>query len=155
MDIEHNVEKIIIENIELLNYDKVLFFFRDKINVLKVSNNYNGKNQIDYNIINNFLENIESQPNIYGILTKFPNETNWKLHYIGQRKSKDIKQRLYQHLIKKHQNTGAQLDKVNIELMKEKEIGIKLMSILPDELRHYYEERLLKDIDSLDWNIQK
>ncbi|AOW16725.1 hypothetical protein LPB03_04255 [Polaribacter vadi] len=60
------------------------------------------------------------------------NKKEWELKYIGQRKSKFIKDRLRQHLFKKHNKTGTQLDKVLLELKKVNEIGIKLFSVIPD-----------------------
>jgi hypothetical protein len=147
------IENIIIENQEILSYSKALNYFKEKQNVLKISENINGQNVINFSIVNNFINGLEIKPNIYGLLTKNVNDEIWTLRYIGQRKSKDIKQRLYQHLLKKHINTGAQLNKINSELAIGKEIGIKLLCVYPDELRQYYEEKLIKDI-KLDWNIQ-
>ncbi|WP_268845966.1 hypothetical protein [Flavobacterium aestivum] len=147
------IENIIIENQEVLYYSKALNYFTDKQNVLKISENINGENVINFSIVNNYINDLEFKPNVYGLLTRDVNEENWKLRYIGQRKSKDIKQRLCQHLKKKHIKTGAQLNKIKSELVIGKEIGIKLLSIYPDELRQYYEEKLITDLQ-LDWNIQ-
>jgi hypothetical protein len=138
----------------LLHYDKVLNYFNDKNNVLNVTIKKGKSLGIDFHIIKDFIDKMTNKPNVYGLLTK-TNGSDWKLRYIGQRKAKDITQRLKHHLIKKHQKTGAQLDKVKNELELNVQIGIKLTSVLPDQLRHYYEEKLLQDIKTLDWNIQK
>ena len=144
----------IINDSLLLHYDKVLQFFKDKENVLNVTIEKDKELKIDFDILSDFIDKMPNKPNIYGLLTK-TSGADWKLRYVGQRKAKDIKQRLKHHLIKKHQKTGAQLDKVKKELESNVQLGIKLTCILPDQLRHYYEEKLLHDIKTLDWNIQK
>lgn len=144
----------IINDNFLLHYNKVLQYFNDKNNVLNITVMNGGNLEIDFNVIKDFIDKMSDKPNLYGLLTK-TNGSDWNLRYVGQRKAKDITQRLRQHLIKKNQKTGAQLDKVKKELNSNVQLGIKLTSISPDELRHYYEEKLLKDIETLDWNIQK
>lgn len=144
----------VTNNLGMLSYDKMLEYFKDKNNVLNVTIKNDGGLDIDFNIIKSFIDKMSSKPNIYGLLTK-TDGSDWNLRYVGQRKAKDIKQRLKQHLIKKDQKTGAQLDKVKKELKSNVQLGIKLASVLPDELRHFYEEKLLQDIETLDWNIQK
>lgn len=144
-----------IENhLELLHYPKVLSYFKDFSNVLNVTTTINGEKSIDFETITKLIDSLSAQPNLYGLCTKEIDAAQWDLRYIGQRKAKDIKQRLYQHLIKKHEDTGAQLDQITTELRKGNLVGIKLLCVVPDELRHYYEELLLKDITT-DWNINK
>jgi len=144
----------VINDSKLLEYNKVLKYFIDTTNVLNVTVKNKNSLEIDFNIIRAFIENMPTKPNIYGLLTKTSN-SQWKLRYVGQRKSKDITQRLRQHLITKHSKTGSQLEKVIKELKNDVQLGIKLISVMPDELRHYYEEKLLRDIKTLDWNIKK
>ena len=139
---------------ELLDYNKVLEYFQDNKNVLNVTVIKDTNLEIDFNIIKDFINKMSNRPNLYGLLTK-TFESDWNLRYIGQRKAKEITQRLRTHLIYKNQKTGAQLDKVKNELNSNVQIGIKLICILPDELRHYYEEKLLNEIKTLDWNIHK
>ena len=150
-----NPKMIKIQNdVQILHYDQVHDFFADKTMALNVTTNQNESLEINFDIITNFIDGMITQPNLYGLLTS-PNGRQWQLRYIGQRKAKGIKQRMYQHLVKKHKNTGAQLEKVKKELNDGKYIGVKLASVTPDELRHYYEEKLLQDIPALDWNVQR
>jgi|LakMenEpi03Aug12_release.lakeMendotaPanAssembly.Ray.scaffolds.fasta_scaffold880501_1 hypothetical protein len=150
-----NPEYININNDStLLQYDKVLKYFSDTKNVLNTTVKNEDYLEIDFNIVRDFIEKMTTKPNIYGLLTKKDN-SEWELRYVGQRKSNDITQRLRQHLITKHERTGSQLEKVKKELESNIQVGIKLTSVLPDKLRHYYEEKLLHDIQTLDWNIQK
>ncbi len=145
------IERIIIPENDILKYNKIEKYFNDKNNVLKVSKN----NKIEFELIQNLIDNSEFKPNLYGILIKELNSEEWELKYIGQRKSKFIKDRLRQHLIKKHIKTGAQLDNVNRSLKIGRQIGIKLFAVEPDELRQYYEQKLLQNIQNVNWNKQK
>ncbi len=139
---------------KLLQYDKVLAYFSDTANALNVTIKNEDYLEVDFSIVKEFIENMTNKPNIYGLLTK-SNNSDWKLRYVGQRKSKDITQRLRQHLIYRNKKTGSQLEKVKNELQANVQIGIKLTSVQQDKLRHYYEEKLLQDFQTLDWNIQK
>ena len=136
---------------EDLNYNSVLNHFANNSNVLKISVN----NHIDFSIVTNFIKIAENKPNLYGILIKIPNGKKWDLKYIGQRKSKYIRDRLRQHLVKHHPKTGAQLKKVLIELEKGMEIGIILFAVKPDELRQYYEQKLIVNSKAELWNYQR
>lgn len=138
----------------LLEYNKVLKYFMDTTNVLNITVKNKNSLEINFNLIRDFIENMTTKPNIYGLLTKTSN-SKWELRYVGQRKSKDITQRLRQHLITKHSKTGSQLEKVKKELKTDLQIGVKLISVMPNELRHYYEVKLLQDIKTIDWNINK
>ncbi|AVR46025.1 hypothetical protein C7S20_12600 [Christiangramia fulva] len=144
------IGKLIIPENDVLNYQEVENYFNNNQNILQVSKN----KEIDFSIISKLINDSFPKPNIYGIFIKDSEEVEWTLKYIGQRKSKYIKDRLRQHLIKKHKRTGAQFDRVKIELKAGKEIGIKLYSIKPDELRQFYEQKLLNNLDCL-WNCQR
>ncbi len=141
---------------DLLDIDKVNSFFLDKTEVLKVSES--GKINFDI-IVDYFKSNYkrrDNRPNLYGLLTKEPNIKDWQLRYVGQTKAKDIRQRLRAHLFKRNNRTGAKLASVNNALENGLEIGIKLMIINPEELRSYYEAKLLNLQElNLDWNIHK
>lgn len=146
----NKIGRLIISKNEILKYSEVEKYFLDELNIIKISDN----GMIDFSIIIDLIKTAEAKPNIYGILIKKPNGKKWELKYIGQRKSKYIKDRLRQHLVKKHKKTGAQLERVNIELKDGNEIGIKLYAIQPDELRQFYEQKLLNNIETL-WNKHK
>ncbi|WP_115124738.1 hypothetical protein [Marinirhabdus gelatinilytica] len=143
----NKIGKLEIQESEILKYQEVEDFFVNNENVILVSRN----GAIDFSIVTELIKQAESKPNLYGILTKKQFENNWKLQYIGQRKAKYIRDRLRQHLIKKDIRTGAQLERVNQELKNGGDIGIKLFSVKPDELRQFYEQKLMNKIETL-WN---
>lgn len=143
-------KRVEIEDLSLLQYDKVKSYFEDAQDVLQVSNS--GK--IDIVNFNKLLTSFSSQPNVYGLLTRGKIDSKWRLRYVGQRKSKGIRQRLREHLFKCAEKTGSQLKNVQDELSKGNEIGLKLLSVNHDELRHFFESRLINDIET-DWNTQR
>lgn len=146
-----NQKSIIIKE-DVFNFENIILkYFNDPIDVVNIT--ANGK--IDFAIVEKQIKSYPYPPNLYGLLIKRADSPVWDLKYVGQRKSKFIKQRLREHLLKKHPKTGSKLDKVLQALQNEYEIGIKLFAIQPNELRTYYESKLLKTLSSLEWNIQK
>lgn len=145
------IESISILETSVLNYKEVENYFTDKNKIFKISEN----KKIDFELVKDLINQSNTKPNLYGILIKEKGEKEWELKYIGQRKSKFIKDRLRQHLFKKHIKTGAQLDKVKHQLNEGNDVAIKLYSVYPDELRQYYEQKLLQNIKGLSWNKQK
>ena len=140
-----------ILDFEALKYDVAKAYFEDSANVLQVSKG--GKVNID--IVNDQLSGMVGLPNVYGLLTKDSDETEWRLRYVGQRKAKGIRQRLREHLEYCSPKTGSQLKNVRIALNQGCEVGIKLLVINHDELRHFFESHLINDIKGVDWNTQK
>jgi len=55
------------------------------------------------NLNSTILNSLRNNANIYAIYV-FESE-EWSVRYVGQRKSKDIRERITQHLIKKDKNT--------------------------------------------------
>jgi len=150
---------LIIQENPPTHFDTVKNYFTDRENVRKISST---DFSIDENEINKYLgEFTNRRPNIYAILIKTPNETVWSLKYIGQRESLGIKQRLREHLISCNEQTGSQLERVKLARSSGYEIGIMLVSILPDSngeehFRLLYESMLIKEFSAeLEWNKQK
>ena len=81
--------------------------------------------------------------NVYALWVKKSKSKKWALMYIGQRKSKDIHTRLIDHLFKKHRKTGSQLLRIQEELMQKSHIGVTVIKVEPDVLRHSVEEFLI------------
>jgi len=145
-------KKILKLDEDVFDFGKVESFFEDKIDVLSVSAN----GVINFEIIDNYLKSLEERPNLYGLLAKPSNSNHWELKYIGQRKATSLRQRLRTHLVKCNHRTGSKINEVNELLENGFEIGIKLMAIIPNELRLYYEAKLLQSKKlKLDWNIHK
>ena len=147
-----------IQENPLIHFDKVKKYFGDKENVKKINVDF----KIDENEVNKFLNEFTSgRPNLYALLIKKQNEALWTLKYIGQRESQGIKQRLREHLIKCHPQTGSQLGRINSALTNGYDIGIKLVTILPDSngqehFRLIYESMLIREFrEELEWNTQK
>jgi len=135
--------------LESLGYDEVLAYFKDTSTVLPVS--VAGEILFEERVVPALNSNAH-WPNLYGIYVREKYGRVWKLKYIGQRNSKEIRQRLREHLVKSHGKTGSQRANVQNELGKGCIIGLKLAWIQPDELRHYYEARLLQDMKPIEWN---
>lgn len=89
--------------------------------------------------------------NIYAIWGRPDASSEWKIFYVGQRKEKEIKWRLINHLFYKNDRTGAKLEAVKELIGKEFRIGISVLRVVPDEARTAIEELIIKDIQP-QWN---
>lgn len=83
--------------------------------------------------------------NVYAIWGKRKPTDNWFPLYIGQRKQKDLKTRLTQHLFKVHPKTESKLKRVEEYVKSGGQIGVTVILIIPDELRTSVEQRLIKN----------
>jgi hypothetical protein len=100
------------------------------------------------------LKKISGEANVYAIFTALKDADEYSLRYIGQTKSKLARTRLTNHLISKHEKTGAKLSKVIDHIQSGGSIKISWISINPESLRHYVEERLIEEHSECDWNKQ-
>lgn len=102
------------------------------------------------------LDKLNNQANVYAIHIKETENSNWKVVYIGQRKSKNLRSRIVQHLVKKSSSTGSKLNEI-INIVKEGgNIGISFILVKPEPLRMYVEETLIqRHSENLNWNIHK
>lgn len=132
-----------------LEYQTVKNFIQDSSSVINITNE---DSAIDFQKVEDHLKRNNYYPNIY-CLYILENES-WKLVYIGQRKRIAIRERLRQHLVKKHIRTGSKLSNVTDHLNRKIMIGLKTISVDPDELRQYYENKLIKDFKP-SWNIHR
>ena|ERR1700752_3754659 len=139
-------------------FDEVKSYFADKRNVRKISSD---DFEIDKRELDKYFNEFPNvNPNIYALLIKKPNEIEWSLKYIGQRKSKGIKQRLREHLISCNAQTGSQLEQIKLALKERYEVGIILVNVIDSDgeehSRLLYESMLIKEFSAkLDWNTQK
>jgi hypothetical protein len=68
---------------------------------------------------------------------------DWVLKYIGQSKGEYFYQRMKQHFFQPHPKTNSIYNKI----MNEKKIAVKSICVNPEELRQYYEQRLIQLLD--------
>jgi hypothetical protein len=74
--------------------------------------------------------------------------------YVGHSSASYSKQRFTNHFIKKHEKTGAQLEKLIKAVSEGKRIGVSFLKIEPDYMRKPLEEWLiLRNREKLIWNI--
>ncbi len=144
-----NVKQEIIDQLDL-DFKKALRHFKSNKNVTDVTKTTNNKLVICSEKFNSIFT--KGNPCLYSIFT-FENKI-WKIKYIGETKKAKAKQRLTNHLIKKHEKTGAKLEKVNESLSKNFKIGVKVIYLNNEALRYYFEEKLIMSIPDLPWNIQ-
>lgn len=84
------------------------------------------------------LSSLSGRGNVYAL---FAGERGrWTAMYVGERKRQKLRERMRQHLIKAHGDTGSQLANVRSAVGEGKRIGISYVLIEPEPLRHYVEE---------------
>lgn len=98
------------------------------------------------------LDRLANKGNVYAIFLSSDEE--WVAVYVGQRKSEKLRERMMQHLVKKHKKTGGQLANVQCAVAEGKRIGISYVLIEPSSLRHYVEESIIvaRGDGELPWN---
>ncbi len=113
------------------------------VETMKASKNSNNKV---------LAELLRDSANIYAIWGRRDAMSGWKLYYIGQRKSHNIRQRLIEHLFYKHDRTGSKLEAVRGLVREGFQVGISVVHVLPDEVRSAVEELLIR-ANRPEWNI--
>ncbi len=96
------------------------------------------------------LESCRDRAGVYGLYTTLPNSEP-QLQYVGQTIDKTSLMRMINHLVQKHQNTGAKLAAVRKAVLNKEKIELVFVEITPKELREYIEHRLIKDLEPK-WN---
>jgi hypothetical protein len=100
-----------------------------------------------------FLKSLRGRANVYALYVRRTNSKNWLPVYVGERKSAGLRERLTQHLICKHHQTGSVLEAVKTAIAAGESIGISLIKVQPESLRLFVEETIIavhkKD---LTWN---
>lgn len=140
-----------LENLEMLQTEKIHNHFSKTQNVLVVSK----RGKIDFSEVDQLIDKSELKSSIYGIYVRPINQEKWVLKYIGTRKPDFIKARIKQHLIHPPNGTTSRIENVTTELNRGSEIGIKLASVYPDNLRLYYEAEILTKNEKPEWNYKK
>lgn len=99
-----------------------------------------------------FLSVIAQKPIVYCIWTGIDIES-LEYNYIGHVGKKQSRQRLRNHLTKKHAKTGAQLKNTILALKEKHVVGITYIVTEPHYMRKALEDWLIeKYSDNLNWN---
>lgn len=142
---------------ELRQFSKEVWgVLTDEIITIKYSTNFEPNNPISWeqwrgiaeslkSDNHEFLNSVHNHVGVYGIFTRDTSDTEWEIEYIGH--SKGPKQRIINHLFKKHEKTGAKLAKVKKAIEQGKQVGVSFVGIKPAELRRYVEMMLINDLE--------
>lgn len=100
-----------------------------------------------------FLKSLRGRANVYALYVRRTKSDAWLPVYVGERKSTGLRDRLTQHLICKHHQTGSMLEAVKTAVSAGESIGISFIKVQPESLRLFVEETIIathkKD---LPWN---
>lgn len=98
------------------------------------------------------LSELSGAANVYAIFTAKKNSERFSLRYIGKTTRKLARQRIRNHLIKKHERTGAKLKEVERHIKVGGKLAISWVEIEPESLRNYIEEELIRRYPDANWN---
>jgi len=124
-----------------------------RISVMFSSQNaspWNGEELAKENEI--LLSNVSGKANVYMLFTAKKGSSKYELRYIGKTTRKLARQRLRNHLFKKHNGTGAKLDVVKSHVQAGGAIKVSWVAIQPESLRNWAEEELISCHPEADWN---
>lgn len=143
-----------------VNFDQELIEekFKEAADVLLDSHNisiitYADFNHETFDVHNkDFLNDIAQKPIVYCIWTGKTSET-LEYKYIGHVGKQYSRQRLRNHLTKKHKKTGAQLKNTILALKEKHVVGISYVVTEPHYMRKALEDWLIeKHSEKLKWN---
>jgi len=98
------------------------------------------------------LSGVSGHANVYMLFTAMRGSSDFKLRYIGKTTRKLARQRVRNHLFKKHDGTGAKLEKVKSHVKSGGSVKVSWVSIKPESLRNWAEEELISLHQEADWN---
>lgn len=98
------------------------------------------------------LATVSKKANVYMLFTAKKHSTQFKLRYIGKTTRKLARQRLRNHLFKKHEGTGAKLEQVISHVKSGGSVKVSWVTIDPETLRNWAEEELIVSHPEADWN---
>ncbi|MDX8407490.1 MAG: hypothetical protein R8L58_03810 [Mariprofundaceae bacterium] len=98
------------------------------------------------------LSDVSGNANVYMLFTAMKRNSDYKLRYVGKTTKKLARQRLRNHLFKKHDGTGAKLEKVKSHVKSGGSVKISWVLIEPESLRNWAEEELISSHPEADWN---
>lgn len=100
----------------------------------------------------NILKALAGTANVYAIFTAQRDSESFSLRYIGKTTRKLARERIKNHLIKKHEKTGAKLKEIVSHIQSGGKVKISWVKIEPESLRNYIEEELILRHSEADWN---
>lgn len=98
------------------------------------------------------LKNASKEANVYMLFTAKNNSATFELRYIGKTTQKLARQRLRNHLFKKHDDTGAKLEQIISHVTEGGSVKVSWVKVEPESLRNWAEEELISSHPEADWN---
>jgi hypothetical protein len=98
------------------------------------------------------LTKISGSANVYAIFTAACGEKKHSLRYFGKTTKKLARQRITNHLFRKHEKTGSKLAQVIAHACDGGAVEIAWVEVHPESLRNYLEEELILRHPEADWN---
>ena len=98
------------------------------------------------------LAQVSRSANLYAIFTAASGSKEHSLRYIGKTTQKLARQRITNHLFRKHEKTGSKLAQVVAHACDGGAVEIAWVSVRPESLRNYLEEELILRHPEAGWN---
>jgi hypothetical protein len=98
------------------------------------------------------LAQVSRSANLYAIFTAACGVKGHSLRYLGKTTRKLARQRIRNHLFRKHEKTGSKLARVISHVCDGGTVEIAWVSVWPESLRNYLEEELILRHPEADWN---
>ncbi len=97
------------------------------------------------------LEQVSGSASLYAIFTAGLGDRKHALRYIGKTTKKLARQRLTNHLFRKHEKTGSKLSHVVAHVRDGGAVLIAWVEVDPESIRNYLEEELIHRHPEADW----
>jgi hypothetical protein len=98
------------------------------------------------------LGSVSGSANLYAIFTSKDGTSESVLRYFGKTTKKLARQRVTNHLFRKHEKTGSKLAQVIAHACDGGTVEIAWIEVHPESLRNYLEEELILRHPEADWN---
>lgn len=98
------------------------------------------------------LDSVSGSANLYAIFTGEAGKTESVPRYFGKTTKKLARQRITNHLFRKHEKTGSKLAQVVAHTCEGGTVEIAWVEVRPESLRNYLEEELILRHPEADWN---
>ncbi|GGM23792.1 hypothetical protein ACFQDN_14590 [Pseudomonas asuensis] len=98
------------------------------------------------------LDSVSGSANLYAIFTGASGAAECSLRYLGKTTKKLARQRITNHLFRKHEKTGSKLAQVLAHACDGGTVEIAWIEVHTESLRNYLEEELIIRHPEADWN---
>lgn len=98
------------------------------------------------------LSKISGCANLYAIFTGACDDDELSLRYLGKTTRQLARQRITNHLFRKHDKTGSKLSNIIAHTCCGGTVAIGWVGVSPESLRNYIEEELILRHPEADWN---